>query len=73
MGLGGEYILSLRRNRSTLLTRWSQYNGEDGVRLMLDTLYNEFKRCMQLTGCNKVEDITKACLGLVQNGPLARL
>ncbi|KXT16695.1 hypothetical protein AC579_5229 [Pseudocercospora musae] len=50
------------------------YAGERGVDLMLETLYNEFKRCMQLTGCNSVKDITKACLGVVRSdGPLARL
>ncbi|KAK4539134.1 hypothetical protein LTR36_001457 [Oleoguttula mirabilis] len=50
------------------------YDGEKGVDLMLDTFYNEFKRCMQLTGCNSVKDITKACLGVVRPyGPLARL
>ncbi|KAK0973489.1 hypothetical protein LTS01_014555 [Friedmanniomyces endolithicus] len=50
------------------------YDGEKGVDLMLDTFYNEFKRCMQLTGCNSVTDITKACLGVVRSdGPLARL
>ena len=51
-----------------------QYDGEKGVDLMLDIFYNEFKRCMQLTGCNSIADITKACLGLVKyDGPLARL
>ncbi|KAK5110620.1 hypothetical protein LTR62_005659 [Meristemomyces frigidus] len=50
------------------------YEGEKGVDLMLETLYNEFKRCMQLTGCNSVKDITKACLGVMRvDGPLARL
>ncbi|KAK4552922.1 hypothetical protein LTR86_010054 [Recurvomyces mirabilis] len=50
------------------------YDGEKGVDLMLETFYNEFKRCMQLTGCNSVKDITKACLGVVRpDGPLARL
>lgn len=50
------------------------YDGQKGVEVMIDTLYNEFKRCMQLTGCNSVKDITKACLGVVRSdGPLARL
>ncbi|KAK3631179.1 hypothetical protein LTR56_014883 [Elasticomyces elasticus] len=50
------------------------YDGEKGVDLMLDTFYNEFKRCMQLAGCNSIKDITKACLGVVRSdGPLARL
>lgn len=50
------------------------YDGEKGVELMLKTLYDEFRRCMQLTGCTRVEDITKACLGVVRaDGPLARL
>ncbi|KAF2773480.1 glycolate oxidase [Teratosphaeria nubilosa] len=40
----------------------------------LATFYNEFKRCMQLTGCVSVKDITKACVGVVRSdGPLARL
>jgi (S)-2-hydroxy-acid oxidase len=30
---------------------------------MLDILHEEFKRCMQLMGCNSVQEITKACLG----------
>lgn len=50
------------------------YDGERGVDVMLDILHNEFKRCMQLTGCKSVKDITKACLGVVRSdGPLARL
>ncbi|KAI3475155.1 hypothetical protein L1887_63469 [Cichorium endivia] len=50
-----------------------QYDGQKGVELMLETLYNEFKRCMQLTGCNSVKDITRACLGVPRpDGPLAR-
>lgn len=50
------------------------YDGEKGVGLMLETLHTEFRRCMQLTGCTKVEDITKACLGVARpDGPLARL
>ncbi|KAI5922177.1 hypothetical protein F4810DRAFT_674865 [Camillea tinctor] len=50
------------------------YNGEAGVTKMLDIMYNEFKRCMQLTGCNTISDITPACLGVVRSdGPLARL
>ncbi|KAK4504479.1 hypothetical protein PRZ48_005395 [Zasmidium cellare] len=50
------------------------YDGQKGVEIMLDTFYIEFKRCMQLAGCNSVKDITKACLGVVRpDGPLARL
>ena len=44
------------------------------MKLMLDTLHSEFLRCMQLTGCVSVKDITKASLGVVRpDGPLARL
>lgn len=51
-----------------------QYDGQAGVELMLETYRLEFKRCMQLCGCNSVKDITKACLGVVRrDGPLARL
>ncbi|KAK5131367.1 hypothetical protein LTR08_000970 [Meristemomyces frigidus] len=69
MALGAEYVWVGRP------AIWGlAYNGEEGVDLMLDILYNEFKRCMQLTGCNSVKDITKACLGVVRpDGPLARL
>ncbi|EME83675.1 uncharacterized protein MYCFIDRAFT_19786, partial [Pseudocercospora fijiensis CIRAD86] len=35
------------------------YAGENGVDLMLETFYDELKRCMQLTGCNSVEEITR--------------
>lgn len=50
------------------------YDGEKGVELMLEMLHAEFKRCMQLTGCTSVKDITPACLGIVRSdGPLARL
>ncbi|KAL1591185.1 hypothetical protein WHR41_00127 [Cladosporium halotolerans] len=56
-------------------TLWGlAYDGQKGVELMLQILYNEFKRCMQLTGCNSVRDITRACLGAPRpDGPLARL
>ena len=41
---------------------------------MLRILYEDFKRCMQLSGCNKISDITKTCLARVSvNGPLERL
>lgn len=32
---------------------------------MLETMHNEFRRCMQLTGCKTIEDITKACLARI--------
>jgi (S)-2-hydroxy-acid oxidase len=41
---------------------------------MLNMLYNDFRRCMQLCGCKTVADISKASLGVVRaDGPLARL
>ncbi|KZF21452.1 putative oxidoreductase [Xylona heveae TC161] len=50
------------------------YDGEAGVQLMLEILKQDFKRCMQLTGCKSVSEISTASLGLVcTNGPLARL
>ncbi|KAJ5159903.1 oxidoreductase [Penicillium canariense] len=50
------------------------YNGQKGVELMLEVLYNEFKRCMQLTGCKSVSEIRSSSLGIVRSdGPLARL
>ncbi|CAI6100760.1 unnamed protein product [Clonostachys chloroleuca] len=41
------------------------YNGEAGVTKTLDILYEEFKRCMQLTGCNTIADISIASIGAV--------
>ena len=41
---------------------------------MLRIMYEEFKRCMQLTSCNSVSDISPASLGVIRaDGPLARL
>lgn len=50
------------------------YDGQNGVDTMLDILYEEFKRCMQLTGCVSVKDITKDRLALVKaDGRLSKL
>jgi len=44
------------------------------VNLMLDILHNEFRRCMQLMGCNSVKDISKASLARMNaDGVLKRL
>lgn len=52
----------------------SQYDGEAGVDKVLDILYQEFKHCMQLTGCSTILDISKASLAIVRaDGPLTRL
>ncbi|CAG8013495.1 unnamed protein product [Penicillium olsonii] len=50
------------------------HDGQQGVELMLEILYDDFKRCMQLTGCRSISDITTASLAVVNaSGPLARL
>jgi len=50
------------------------YDGQKGVEKCLDILYGEFRRCMMLTGCKEVSEISKASLGIVRaDGPLARL
>jgi len=50
------------------------YGGQEGVEKALDIFYDEFRRCMMLTGCTSVADISKASLGIVRaDGPLARL
>lgn len=55
-------------------THMSQYDGQNGVERALDILYDEFRRCMMLTGCKNVSEISKASLGIVRaDGPLARL
>ena len=51
-----------------------QYDGEGGVKKMLDIIHAELLHCMQLTGCVTVSDIHKSSLGVYRaNGPLARL
>lgn len=51
-----------------------QYNGQEGVELMLGILYQEFKRCMQLAGCKSISEISPSSLGVVRSdGPLARI
>ncbi|KAL2044762.1 hypothetical protein N7G274_002537 [Stereocaulon virgatum] len=50
------------------------YDGEAGVSLMLETMHNDFRRCMQLTGCQTIGDITKASLARIDSdGRLKRL
>ncbi|KAJ5897787.1 hypothetical protein N7504_008075 [Penicillium tannophilum] len=50
------------------------YNGQEGVELMLDIFYQEFKRCMQLAGCKSISEISASSLGIFRSdGPLARL
>ncbi|KAJ5102303.1 oxidoreductase [Penicillium alfredii] len=50
------------------------YNGEQGVQLMLEIMYKEFKRCMQLAGCKSISEISLASLAVVRaDGPLSRL
>jgi (S)-2-hydroxy-acid oxidase len=38
------------------------YNGQKGVEKMLEMLYEDFRRCMALCGCNSVKDIKRSCL-----------
>jgi len=38
------------------------YNGQAGVEKMLDILYEDFRRCMALCGCNSVKEINRSCL-----------
>ncbi|PWY67891.1 FMN-dependent alpha-hydroxy acid dehydrogenase [Aspergillus heteromorphus CBS 117.55] len=56
-------------------TLWGlAYDGEQGVTRVLDILYDEFKRCMQLTGCRTLADISPAALAIIRtDGPVARL
>ncbi|KAI1324671.1 hypothetical protein F5Y16DRAFT_380505 [Xylariaceae sp. FL0255] len=50
------------------------YDGEKGVDKMLNVLYDEFRRCMMLSGCKDVSEIGKAHLGIVRpDGPLVKL
>lgn len=50
------------------------YNGQAGVEKMLDILYEDFRRCMALCGCNSVKDIKRSCLARMGlDGVLRRL
>ncbi|KAH6707497.1 S-2-hydroxy-acid oxidase [Leptodontidium sp. MPI-SDFR-AT-0119] len=50
------------------------YDGQKGVEKAIEILYDEFRRCMMLTGCKSVSEISKASIGLARvDGPLARL
>ena len=50
------------------------YDGQKGVEKVIEILSDEFRRCMALCGCNRVEDITRNCLARIDHrGMLARL
>ncbi|KAI6714144.1 (S)-2-hydroxy-acid oxidase [Diplocarpon mali] len=50
------------------------YDGQKGVEKAVEILHDEFRRCMMLTGCKTVAEISKASLGIMKtDGPLARL
>lgn len=50
-----------------------QYDGQKGVELMLQTIHDEFRRCMQLTGCTSVKEITNNSLARIDaDGMLKR-
>ena len=50
------------------------YDGQKGVEKMIDIFYEDFRRCMALCGCVRVEDITRNCLARIDDrGWLARL
>ena len=38
------------------------YKGQQGVEKMLEILYEDFRRCMALCGCNSVKEIKRSCL-----------
>ncbi|KAA8651187.1 uncharacterized protein ATNIH1004_000065 [Aspergillus tanneri] len=53
---------------------WQYCDDEKGVSRVLDILYGELKRCIQLTGCGTLADISMASIGVFKpDGPLARL
>ncbi|KAJ3521270.1 hypothetical protein NM208_g13372 [Fusarium decemcellulare] len=50
------------------------YDGQKGVELALNLLYDEFKTCMALSGCKNVNEITKDYIALLQpDGRLSKL
>ncbi|KIW74572.1 hypothetical protein Z517_11342 [Fonsecaea pedrosoi CBS 271.37] len=38
------------------------HSGQSGVEKMLEMLYDDFRRCMALCGCNSVDEIKRSCL-----------
>lgn len=38
------------------------YKGREGVERMLEIMFEDFRRCMALCGCVRVEDINRRCL-----------
>ncbi|KAL2842693.1 FMN-dependent dehydrogenase [Aspergillus pseudoustus] len=69
LALGADFCLAGR------IALWGlAYNGQQGVQLALDLLYDEFKTCMALSGCRTVEDIRRECVTLLQpDGRLLKL
>ncbi|PBP23394.1 (S)-2-hydroxy-acid oxidase [Diplocarpon rosae] len=50
------------------------YNGQKGVQKAVKILHDEFRRCMMLTGCKTMAEISRAVLGIVRaDGPFGRL
>lgn len=39
---------------------------------MLEVFYEDFKRCMALCGCRRVEDINRSCLARMGNDGVLR-
>lgn len=51
-----------------------KYDGQKGLEKAIEIFYDEFRRCMMLTGCKSVSEISKASIGIARaDGPLARL
>ncbi|KAJ5773915.1 hypothetical protein N7457_008811 [Penicillium paradoxum] len=46
------------------------HDGQQGVELMLKILFDDFKRCMQLTGCRSISEISLASVGIFEKGPI---
>ncbi|KAH9892093.1 FMN-dependent dehydrogenase [Xylariomycetidae sp. FL2044] len=69
LALGADFCLAGR------IAIWGlAYDGERGVELAINLLYDEFKTCMALAGCKSVREITPQYLSLLQpNGVLAKL
>ncbi|EXJ66997.1 uncharacterized protein A1O5_09643 [Cladophialophora psammophila CBS 110553] len=50
------------------------YDGQRGVEKMLEMLYEDFRRCMALCGCNSVAEIKRSCLSRIGlDGVLRRM
>ncbi|CAG9988779.1 unnamed protein product [Clonostachys byssicola] len=72
LAVGLAYQGNVKRNKGG--RKRASYNGQQGVELAINLLYDEFVMAMALAGCKSIKDISKDHLSLLtEQGVLARL